>query len=756
MANAAELDAEQLYIANLNTVEFDLDLPDVGANGSHITWESANERFLHSNGAVTQPKYGMGPRDVKLTATFTCPDGSVKKTYNVHVIEAKNDIVVKHVNTATATAELNTPCYLPSVVIVDTEDGRCVSHPVKWDGGLEQTFTELGEKTVLGHVAGTAYPAEAKVKVVSHFEPQLAPTDLAVESFTAGSVRLDPGSEMFDQQQRSLAFLLGVNDDQMLYNFRATAGLDTKGAPQMIGWDAPECLLRGHTTGHYLSALARCYSATGDTRIAEKACYLVASLAECQQAFEQVPDTHAGYLMGFPELQFDRLERLIRYPEVWAPYYTFHKVLAGLLDCFDAFGNKQALEVAEGMGDWAHARLSRLSNEALVTMWGIYIAGEFGGMNDALARLYERTGKQAYLDTARLFDNDKLFVPMEQGADTLEDVHANQHIPQVIGALRLFEETGEQRYLQIARNFWDIVVGAHIYVIGGTGESEMWHHPGRIAHQLSEHTAESCCSYNMVKLTRGLYQHDHKPEMLDYYERTLINHVLSSGDKHAHGARTYFMPLAPGFHKEFDEENTCCHGTGLEDDFMYADGIYYHTEDAIELAMFVPSHVDWAERGVALTQSVKQGKDGLAVALSVTGADSHFCLRVRKPLWATPQGFALNGKAVNASVSADGRWFEIEKTWQSGDTLEFFLPCSLRLEEAPDDKNKVVACWGPYVLAFLTKSDDFVRLGADDRPLDVLLAQDGDGPSFRFAGTDTEVRPLCMLDDEFYQVYVER
>ena len=408
------------------------------------------------------------------------------------------------------------------------------------------------------------------------------------------------------------------------------------------------------------------------------------------------------------------------------------------------------------MGAWAHERLSRLSHEELTTMWGIYIAGEFGGMNDALARLYERTGRHAFIDAARLFDNDKLFVPMEQGVDTLEDVHANQHIPQVIGALRLFEDTGERRYLDIARNFWDIVVGAHVYAIGGTGESEMWHHPNRVARQLSEHTAESCCSYNMVKLTRGLYRHERRPEMLDYYERTMLNHVLASGDKHARGARTYFMPLAPGFHKEFDDENSCCHGTGLEDDFMYADGVYYHTDNELEVALFVPSHVDWEERGVAVWQQVEQDSRGFRVVVSFAGTDSRFRLRVRRPLWADPEGLLLDGEPAKVATTRDGRWLELERTWHDGDSLEFRLPCSSRLEAAPDDPDKVVVCWGPYVLAFLTPSSDFLRLGTDERPLDEVLVQDGDGPSFVVAGTGTRVRPLCMLEGEDYQVYVRR
>lgn len=756
MTTAAERDAQQLYIGNLNTVEFDLNLPSEGPNGSKIAWESRNTRFLRSDGTVEQPKYGMGPRDVELVATFSCPEGTVTKAYTVHVLEAKNDIKIADVHEAHAKAEAGKNCYLPSVVVVETTDGVLVSHPVEWEGGLEHVFDEPGEAGVSGHVAGTDYPAHATVEVVEHFEPERASTKKAVSAFEPGAARLDAGSEAYDQQERSLAFLLAVNDDQMLYNFRDAAGLDTLGAPQMIGWDAPECLLKGHTTGHYLSALARCYEATGDARIAEKARYMVRSLAECQEAFAKLPGFHEGFLSGYSEDQFDKLEKFVRYPDIWAPYYTFHKILAGLLDCDAAFDDGLALKVAEGMGMWAYRRLSRLPHETLVTMWGIYIAGEFGGMNDVLTQLYDRTGKPEFLAAARLFDNDKLFVPMEAGEDTLDNVHANQHIPQVIGAVRLFEATGEKRYLDIARNFWDIVVGAHIYCIGGTGESEMWHRPNYVARQLSEHTAESCASYNMVKLTRDLYELEHRPEMLDYYERTMLNHVLASGDKHAKGMRTYFMPLAPGFHKEFDDENSCCHGTGLEDDFMYADGIYYRSDDALEVALFVPSHVDWAEKGVAVSQQVSQDRAGLSASLAFMGQDADFTLKIRKPLWAEVEGLALNGEPVEAATSKDGRWVEIARDWHDGDSVTFSLPCSLRLEAAPDDEDKVAACWGPYVLAFLTPEEDFIKLGSKGKPLDRLFTQDGDGPSFTLDSADIKVRPLCMLDGEDYQVYVER
>ena len=500
--------SDSLYIGNLNTVEFDLTLPQKTADGHGIVWKSDNTRFLKDDGKVEQPKYGMGSRDVLLHA-YIGPEGKeVEKVFAVHVLEAANDIRVRRTYPVIATARVGEVFYLPSVAITDTEEGDTIAHPVEWKDGSEKQYDMPGRYEEKGFLSGTDIPATAEVMVSDDIERTPEKAEPSVFSFSLSDTEIMEGNMFRDEQDRFMEFLLKTDDDQMLYNFRLAAGLDTKGAPQMIGWDAPDSLLRGHTTGHYLSALALCYKVTGNPRIAKKAEYCIHELRICQKKFSESEGFHTGFLSGYSEKQFDLLEEYRHYPEIWAPYYTLHKILAGLIECSMAFQETEAFDIAKDLGLWVYERLHRLDHDRRVKMWGMYIAGEFGGMNEVMAQLYQMTGNEKYLVAAHYFDNDKLFYPMEHQIDTLGGMHANQHIPQMIGAMKIYEATGDERYYQMASWFWKTVTRAHIYAIGGTGEGEMFHKPECIAGKLSEHTAESCASYNMLKLTKELYQYD--------------------------------------------------------------------------------------------------------------------------------------------------------------------------------------------------------------------------------------------------------
>ena len=748
----AQLDAEALYIGNLNTVEFSLKLPDRGPNGSAITWKSGNTRFLHDDGTVVQPQYGIGSRNVELTATFRDDAAAVTKKYTVHVLEAKNDIQVREVRPIRLTAERGKPFYLPAVAIIRTGEGDLRAHPVTWENGLARCYTACGRCTASGVIAGTEIPVTAEIEVRESVPVEKELCAAPAEAFAPGRAVLEPGSAFWEAQCRSLTFLRGVNDDRMLYNFRFAAGLDTRGASPMIGWDAPDSLLRGHTTGHYLSALALCYEATAEEEIRRKAEYLIAALGECQDAFSRRPGFHEGFLSGYSEEQFDLLEKLVHYPEIWAPYYTLHKILAGLLDCAEAFGSAQAEAIAEKLGLWVYNRLSRLTQDQRTQMWGLYIAGEFGGMNEVLAELYLRTKDERYLTAARMFDNDKLFYPMEQNVDTLNGMHANQHIPQVIGAMRMFEATGEARYHRIARNFWRMVTQDHIYAIGGTGEGEMFHQAGRIARQLSEHTAESCASYNMLKLTKELYACAPDAAAMDYYERTMLNHILSSGEKKPTGASTYFLPLAPGFRKTYDDENSCCHGTGLENHFKYAECIYFHRQADLYVNLFINSRLNWQEQGCTVCQQASRSDDAIHTVLRLEGGGARRLL-IRRPAWCSGA----------PAVSVDGRPVQPEE--QNGFllvpcsgscTVECRFGCALRLEAAPDEAESVVLCWGPYVLAGLTDSTDFIELHSARKELAALFVRQKGEVKFILRDSGTEFIPLCEVEYQKYQVYVKR
>ncbi|MBE6042606.1 MAG: hypothetical protein E7220_08835, partial [Clostridiales bacterium] len=362
-------------------------------------------------------------------------------------------------------------------------------------------------------------------------------------------VKLLQGTPFYERQQEMNAWLLAQNDDSMLYNFRKAAGLSVREADPMTGWDADECKLKGHTTGHYMSGLSLAYAATGDKRYRDKLTYLIGSLKECRDAFAGMEGYHEGFLSAYSEEQFDLLEKMTPYPDIWAPYYTLEKIISGLLDAYELADCGAAMDILDPLGSWVFNRLSGLTEELRSKMWDTYIAGEYGFMMSAMLRLYRHTGREEHLEAAKMFSNPKLFNQMAAGTDQLDTMHANQHIPQAIGAQELFIETGMPEYSDIARNFWTIVTGHHCYAIGGTGEQERFHAADSECSFLTESTAESCASYNMLRLTSLLFRFesdDHLRGKMDYFERTLFNHIMMSCSHAPDGGTTYFMPLAPG------------------------------------------------------------------------------------------------------------------------------------------------------------------------------------------------------------------
>ena len=750
---AAQTDAGRLYIGNLNTVEFDLNLPARGGCGSEITWRSENPSLLSDGGRVARPAWGQGDREVTLRAEIRNGGAVERRSFRVHILQMKDRKRIVKILPVCLTAAVNAPVCLPAAVVAEREDGTASALPVVWRDGSERRFSAPGIYRTEGAAEGTALPAWAAVEIREAAAPEENLPRPAVRMLI--HARLDGGGPFWAAQERNLAYLRTVDDDQMLYNFRFAAGLDTKGAPEMNGWDAPDSQIRGHTTGHYLSALALCYEATGEAEIARKAAYLVAALRACQAKFSATEGVHRGFLSGYSERQFDQLEQGVRYPEIWAPYYTLHKIFAGLLDCHRAFASETALQICRDLGLWVYERLSRLTRARRAAMWATYIAGEFGGMNEVLARLYQLTGEARYLAAARMFDNDKLLYPMLRNVDTLGGMHANQHIPQIIGAVRMYEASGEPRYLRAAENFWNFVTRDHIYAIGGTGEGEMFHRPRRIGALLTDRTAESCASYNMLKLTAELFRYHPEAGYMDYYERTMVNHILSSGEQRPTGASTYFMPLGPGFVKRYedDSENSCCHGTGLENHFKYARAAYSCAERELLVNLYLNSSVRWG--GIALEQRAREESDRVRTALTVSG-EGGFRLRIRRPYWCAGEPVCrVNGELVRPREE-DG-YLAFARRWKTGDTVACAFPCALRLEPAPDCPDRAALCWGPYVLAALSARREFLRLSdTGNRPLRERLVPGGAPGEFLLRPEGTRFVPLCRVRDEPYQVYVLR
>jgi len=325
-----------------------------------------------------------------------------------------------------------------------------------------------------------------------------------VEPFSLKQVRL-LDSPFKDAMEINNKWLVSLPSERLLHSFRITAGLSSSAEP-LGGWEKPDCELRGHFAGgHFLSGCALAHAATGDEEIKSKANNLVAELAKCQESLK------SGYLSAFPEEEFDRLREQRR---VWAPYYTYHKIFAGLLDMYVYCGNQQALDMAEKMAGWVDHWLESISDEHLQRI----LQTEYGGMMEGLCNLAAVTGKRQYLHLAGRFEKKMFFDPLAAHRDELKGIHANTHIPQVIGAARLYELTGNTRYRDIASYFWNEVTSERAYCTGGTSNGESWNtDPGKLADQLGKHTEECCCAYNMLKLTRHIFGWSADARAMDYY-----------------------------------------------------------------------------------------------------------------------------------------------------------------------------------------------------------------------------------------------
>jgi DUF1680 family protein len=508
--------------------------------------------------------------------------------------------------------------------------------------------------------------------------------------FPLSAVRLQTGPFLANAA-RTQSYLTFLDADRLLHTFRLNVGLPSS-AVACGGWESPSTELRGHSTGHVLSALAQAWASTGTTAFKTKGDYLVAGLAACQ-ARAAAAGFGTGYLSAFPESFIDRVETR---QAVWAPYYTLHKIMAGLLDLHLLAGNAQALTVLTGMAAWVKARNDRLSYSQQQNM----LDTEFGGMNEVLTNLYQVTGDPDHLAAARQFDHAEIFDPLAAGVDALANYHANTQIPKVIGALREYHATGTTRYRDIAVRFWDIVVGAHSYVIGGNSNGEYFKAPGRIASELSDTTAECCNSYNMLKLTRQLFVTDpSRVDYLDYYERTLYNHILASQDPNsAHGFQCYYVPLRSGGIKTYSNDYdsfVCCHGTGLESNTKYADSIYFHSADTLYVSLFVSSTLTWAERGLTLVQETTF-PDAPSTRLRITGGSATFTLKLRIPGWATGAQLRING---TAQAVTPGSFATVSRTWATGDMVDLSLPMAITREAAPDNPAVQAVRYGPLVLA---------------------------------------------------------
>lgn len=503
--------------------------------------------------------------------------------------------------------------------------------------------------------------------------------------FSMTEVRLLP-SFWKDTAELNRSWLYSLPNERLAYNFRVTAAIPTDADP-LGGWEAPDCELRGHYVGHYLSSCALMHASTGDSFIKAKADELVSMLAECQ--------AKDGYLGAYPTTFYDRLRN---HQRVWAPFYTYHKIMAGLIDMYQHTGNKQALDMALRMAAWADTYSKSFAPDD----WQRVLLVEQGGMNEASFNLYAITGDTRWRDLGYRFEHHKIFDPLASNQDILDHNHANTNIPKVIGAVRGYELTGDTRYRDIAENFYRIVTQHHVYCTGGTSNGEMWHAPDAIATQLGPAAEECCCSYNMMKLTRHLFGLQPDARHFDYYERLLYN--VRYGTQDRNGMLMYYVPLQPGMYKTFGtpfDAFWCCTGTGSEEYSKLNDSIYFHDDDSVYVNLFVPSTLEWKERGLKLRLTTKLPSDDRITLAVESAPTAPTALQIRVPYWAT-KGLTvqINGEAQNVTATPSS-YVRLERAWKAGDVVTIDVPLTLHLDTTPDDKQVQAAMYGPLVLAAL-------------------------------------------------------
>lgn len=507
---------------------------------------------------------------------------------------------------------------------------------------------------------------------------------MKVQAFPLEQVRLldGPFKHAMELDQH---YILELDVDRLLHNFRVNAGLPSHAEP-LGGWEAPDCELRGHFVGHYMSACALMYASTGDKRFKDKGDAVVAGLVECQAKLG------SGYLSAYPESFIDRVEKPSR---VWAPYYTLHKIFAGLEDMYVYCGNQQALDAAKKFGDWAVARNGKLSDEQMQAM----LNTEHGGMNETLANLYALTGDEKYLKLSLRFNHHRVLDPAEQQQDKLTGLHANTQIPKFIGNARQYELTGEPPLKTAALFFWNTVVKERSYVIGGHSNGEMFSAKEHLSEALGPNTTETCNTYNVLKLTRHLFCWEPRAEYADYYERALYNHILASQNAED-GMMCYYVPLRSGSRRNYNGVNDsfwCCTGTGVENHAKYGDSIYFHDAENLYLNLFIASELNWSEKGLKLRQETKYPDEGSTRLTFTCQKPVRLTVQIRHPFWAKEFDVLLNGKKVEVPAEA-GSFAAIKRQWQNGDTVEVRMPFTLRTEAFADNGNRFAILNGPLVL----------------------------------------------------------
>lgn len=557
-----------------------------------------------------------------------------------------------------------------------------------------------------------------------------AQTNHQVSYFSLQDVKL-LSSPFLQAQQTDLHYILALDPDRLSAPFLREAGLTPK-APSYTNWENTG--LDGHIGGHYLSALSMMYAATGDTAIYHRLNYMLNELHRAQQA------VGTGFIGGTPgSLQ---LWKEIKAGDIraggfslngkWVPLYNIHKTYAGLRDAYLYAHSDLARQMLIDLTDWMIDITSGLSDSQMQDM----LRSEHGGLNETFADVAEITGDKKYLELARRFSHKVILDPLIKDEDRLNGMHANTQIPKVIGYKRVAEVSKDDKdwnhaaeWDHAARFFWNTVVNHRSVCIGGNSVREHFHPSDNFTSMLNDvQGPETCNTYNMLRLTKMLYQNSgdvdnsNKPDprYVDYYERALYNHILSSQEPDK-GGFVYFTPMRPGHYRVYSQPETsmwCCVGSGLENHTKYGEFIYAHRQDTLYVNLFIPSQLNWKEQGVTLTQETLFPDDGKVTLRIDKASKKKLTLMIRIPGWAGSSkdyAITINGQkkkyAIRPGVST---YLPIHRKWKKGDVITFNLPMEVSLEQIPDKKDYYAFLYGPIVLAASTGTEHLDGIYADD------------------------------------------
>ncbi len=575
------------------------------------------------------------------------------------------------------------------------------------------------------------------------------------------AVRLLQGP-VLDRQKLNTRYLLELAPDRLLHNYRVQAGLPSTAAP-FEGWEAPACGLRGHFVGHYLSACAQGYAATGDALLLDRLNVVVQGLAECQAKIGN------GYLSAFPESDLDAIE--IKFEGAWASYYVLHKILAGFIDAFTLAHNGTAMNVARRLADYIVARLARLSPEQIEGMCRTDLkpnpTNEFGGIGESLQDMADLTGDKRYDDAARVFDRDWFIDPLKSRQDRLTGLHANTHIPMALALAKRYERTGDASLRRAVSYFWEITAVARSFANGASAGprpdgiekstgGEHWPAAFTLARTLTPKNNESCVTHNMLRLTDALFRWTADPKYADFYERAYVNHVLTMQHPGYPGGYLYDHPLSPGSVKKFGHAHDafwCCYGSTVEAYERLANGIYYiGAAGDLRVNLFIPSEFNWEDKGVALRQEISA--DNVQAVKFTVRCDqpTRFAMSLRVPAWSAGATVQINGEEPQAAP-ADAAMFE--RAWRDGDTVVLTLPPRLSVETMPDDAGMIAFRYGPDILAARSDTDlrlDVATASAAINQLKPAL-QAGHFTLTLADGRQVELVPLNEVADESFGVY---